>query len=149
MQRILIPLLAALIVLGGVFFLLSSRNKTSSPSLPTQTRETPSPQPSAAASPSGAMKEGAVKEFTVTGRNFSFNPSTLSINKGDKVRVTFKSEGGFHDFVIDEFSVRSKTVGTGLSDMLEFTADKTGTFKYYCSIGNHRAMGMEGTLTVQ
>ncbi len=26
---------------------------------------------------------------------------------------------------------------------------KAGEYKYYCAVGNHRAEGMEGTLTVQ
>jgi hypothetical protein len=43
----------------------------------------------------------------------------------------------------------AEQVGAGASDVVEFTADKAGTFEYYCSVGNHRAMGMKGTLTVK
>jgi uncharacterized cupredoxin-like copper-binding protein len=32
---------------------------------------------------------------------------------------------------------------------VQFVADKTGTFEFYCSVGNHRQMGMVGTLVVQ
>jgi len=90
----------------------------------------------------------AVKEFTVVGKNFSFAPSTLTVKKGDKVKITFSNTGGFHDFVIDEYNVRSKQGQSPFTDVLEFTANKAGSFEYYCSVGTHRQMGMKGTLTV-
>lgn len=91
---------------------------------------------------------GNVKTFTVTGKNFSFLPNTLSVKKGDTVRITFKNTDGFHDLVIDEFNARTKQMQAGGEETIEFVANKTGTFEYYCSVGAHRAMGMKGTLTV-
>lgn len=89
------------------------------------------------------------KELTVTGRNYSFSPSSLAVKKGDKVRIIFKNTEGFHDFKIDEFNVAAQKLQTGQEDAVEFTADKTGSFEYYCSVGNHRAMGMKGVLMVE
>jgi plastocyanin len=89
-----------------------------------------------------------VKELTVEGNNFSFVPATLSVKKGDTVRITFKNTGGFHDLVIDEFDVATKQLQGGAEETVQFVAYKTGTFEYYCSVGSHRAMGMVGTLTV-
>ncbi len=92
---------------------------------------------------------GATKEFTVTGQNFSFAPNTISVKKGDKVKITFKNANGNHDFRIDEFGVNSGIIKAGEQKTIEFTADKAGTFEYYCSVGTHRAMGMKGTLKVE
>jgi cytochrome c oxidase subunit 2 len=92
---------------------------------------------------------GAVKEFTITGQNFSFAPAVITVKKGDKVKITFKNAEGFHDFKIDEFNVATKQIQGGGEDTVEFTADKTGTFEYYCSVGKHRQMGMKGQLIVQ
>ncbi len=92
---------------------------------------------------------GGVKEFTVIGDNFSFVPSAITVKKGDKVKITFKNTEGFHNFVIDEFGVATKSVQAPDTEVLEFTADKTGTFQYYCAVGSHRAMGMWGTLKVE
>lgn len=92
---------------------------------------------------------GTTKEFTVTGSNFAFTPTTLTVNKGDHVKITFKNSGGFHDIVIDEFNVKSARINGGDSVTVEFDATKTGSFEYYCSVGNHRAMGMKGTLVVK
>ena len=93
--------------------------------------------------------EGEVKEFTVSGKNFSFTPSLIAVKKGDKVKITFKSSQGFHDFIIDEFGVATKQAQAPYEEILEFTADKVGSFEYYCSVGSHRAMGMKGTLKVE
>lgn len=93
--------------------------------------------------------DATVKTFTVTGSNFAFAPKTLSVNKGDTVKIIFKNSGGMHNFVLDEFGVRSAVIGSGQEATLQFIADKTGGFEYYCSVGEHRAMGMWGTLTVK
>lgn len=90
-----------------------------------------------------------VKEFTVMGDNFSYNPKTITVKKGDKVKITFKNTEGFHDFKIDEYGIATKQVNAPNTEVLEFTADKIGTFEYYCSVGSHRAMGMVGTLVVE
>ncbi len=90
-----------------------------------------------------------VKEFTVIGDNFAFAPKAMTVNKGDTVKIIFKNTQGFHDFVLDEFGVKSKQGQGPFEETLTFVADKTGSFEYYCSVGTHRQMGMKGTLTVK
>lgn len=90
----------------------------------------------------------AVKEFTVTGQDYSFMPSALSVKKGDRVKIIFKNIDGFHDFKIDEFDAATTRIRAGEQDIITFVADKAGSFEYYCSVGSHRQMGMKGTLTV-
>lgn len=62
-----------------------------------------------------------------------------------KVKVTVTK--GTHDFNIDEFNVHVETP-LDQEIVIEFTADKVGTFIYYCSKPGHRANGHWGTLTV-
>ena len=90
-----------------------------------------------------------LKVFTVEAKNYSFIPATITVKKGDKVKITLTGAEGLHDFKIDEFNVATKRITGGQTDSVEFTADKTGTFEYYCSVGNHRAMGMVGKITVE
>jgi plastocyanin len=99
--------------------------------------------------PSPSATIGAVKEFTVIGKNFAFEPSLITVKKGDRVKITFKNDVGFHDFVIDEFGAATKQTQAPTTEVIEFTANKTGTFEYYCSVGSHRTMGMKGTLVVK
>ncbi len=90
-----------------------------------------------------------VKEFEVSGNNFAFSPTEIIVNQGDTVRINFTNSGGFHDLVIDEFNARTKQLADGAKETIEFVADKTGTFEYYCSVGKHREMGMVGNLIVK
>ena len=92
--------------------------------------------------------DGEVKEFTVTGKNFSFAPSLITVKKGNRVKITFVNNEGFHDFKIDEYGVATKQAQAPTTEVLEFTADRVGSFEYYCSVGSHRAMGMKGILQV-
>ena len=96
---------------------------------------------------------GEVKTFSLEGANFKFTMNgvespNIVVNEGDKVRIELKSGQGFHDWVVDEFSATTPRVKDGESTFVEFTADKKGTFEYYCSVGEHRQMGMKGNLIV-
>ena len=96
---------------------------------------------------------GEVKTFSLEGANFKFTMNgvespNIVVNEGDKVRIELKSGQGFHDWVVDEFSATTPRVKDGESTFVEFTADKKGTFEYYCSVGEHRQMGMKGKLIV-
>jgi len=90
-----------------------------------------------------------VKEFVVTGTNFEFSLREIRVNEGDVVRIVFNNAGGLHDWSIDEFGVATKTISAGEQDVVEFIASKTGEFEYYCSVGNHRQLGMVGKLIIE
>lgn len=93
--------------------------------------------------------ENVVKEFSIDAVPFSFSPSTMVVNRGDTVKITLRNTNGTHDLKIDEFNVSTSILNTGQEQSITFVANKSGTFQYYCSVGNHRAMGMVGTLTVR
>ncbi|OGH94652.1 MAG: hypothetical protein A2538_04450 [Candidatus Magasanikbacteria bacterium RIFOXYD2_FULL_41_14] len=95
-----------------------------------------------------ATAEDAVT-FNVGGVNFAFAPKEIKVKKGQKVTVNFTSDMGFHDFVIDEFNVRTPQLKNPGTASVTFTADKVGTFEYYCSVGQHRVNGMVGNLIVE
>lgn len=119
-----------------------------SQTMKTQETITPSAPRETGSASSGAM-QNTTQKITVTGSNFTFSPKTLTVKKGQPVELTFKSSGGAHDFVIDEFNIKTQITPGGQSETVTFTPDKTGTFNYYCSVGNHRAMGMQGTIIVE
>lgn len=92
---------------------------------------------------------GEVKEFIVEGSKMKFEPNEMRVKKGDTVRVVYKNVEGFHDFVLDEFDVKTAQLEEGKEETVEFVADQAGSFEYYCSVGEHREMGMVGTLIVE
>lgn len=92
---------------------------------------------------------GQVKEFKVRAFQFGFDPNTIEVSLGDKVKIAAYSEDVPHGFAIAEYGIdlyldglREKTV--------EFIADKPGTFTFYCSIpcGNGHS-SMQGKLVVK
>lgn len=94
----------------------------------TETKETPAetPAPTPAPTPS-------VKEFTMTAKQWSFEPSTITVNKGDTVELTIKSIDVTHGFALPEFGI-NKNLKPGETVNVEFVADKTGTFSFFCSV---------------
>ncbi len=90
----------------------------------------------------------AVKEIVVENDGLSFVPNEIRVNQGDRIRLTFRNTGGFHDWVIDEFDAATNQITAGNSETVEFVADQAGEFEFYCSVGNHRARGMFGAFVV-
>ena len=101
----------------------------------------------------GMMEDDAMMEdisiFEVDASNFQFSVKEMRVKQGDRVRVVLSNVGGFHDWVIDEFNAFTPQIQLGEQAIVEFVADQKGTFEYYCSVGNHRAQGMVGTLIVE
>jgi|GEM_PF-1113411 len=97
----------------------------------------------------------SVKEFSLDSfmkmegetRVAGFSVKEIAVKKGDKVRIAINNISGVHDFKIDEFKISADTP-EGKTTIVEFTADKVGEFKYYCSKYNHRQIGQEGILKV-
>lgn len=96
-----------------------------------------------------------VKEFSMTSfvefvdgkPKPQYSKKEITVNKGDRVRIKVTVTGGTHDFKIDEFGVYADTrLNQELA--IEFIADKTGEFIYYCAKPGHRANGHWGTLKV-
>jgi len=98
---------------------------------------------------SGSSISPAVKEFTIEASNFSFSPSVITVDRGDTIKITFKNTDGYHDFKINELNVTAERISGGQEEIIQFMADKAGTFEYYCSVNTHKTMGMKGTLMVR
>jgi plastocyanin len=157
---ILIVVILAIAVAGGYYFGFGNQDETmntenTEDDQNVEATNTPTATPTTAGEESGDIKEeikeviGSVKEFTVVGTPFKFTPAEIRVKRGDKVKIIFKNDQGMHDFVIDELSVKTKVLQAGQSEVIEFTPNQAGTFEFYCSVGNHRQMGMVGKLIVE
>jgi plastocyanin len=99
--------------------------------------------------PTGAPSPVGVRGFTVEGSEFSFSPTSIAVNRGDRIRITFKNVGSVgHNFVIGDLNVSTAVIQPGDSATVEFTANTSGTFAFWCSVPGHREAGMEGQLIV-
>lgn len=102
----------------------------------------------------GDTGSAQAKTFKITAENYKFvmdgvdNPD-IRVKQGDRVRIELTITDGLHDWGVDEFNAKTEKVNAGRSTSVEFTTDKKGTFEYYCSVMQHRQMGMKGNLTVE
>ena len=81
--------------------------------------------------------------------NYGYSIKEITVKKGQTVRIEMNVTQGTHDWVVDEFDAKTAVVSSGRTASVIFTADTEGTFEYYCSVSNHRAQGMVGTLIVE
>lgn len=94
---------------------------------------------------------GEVKEFQMTAyyddQGIWYSLKEINVNKGDRVRIKATNIKGMHNFVIDEYDLMQE-LPLDEEVIIEFVADKTGQFTYYCAYPGHKNKGQWGTLTV-
>lgn len=148
-KNIVAVLIVVLVVLGVGWWIMTQSQKTASPA----PQVTPLPTISESASPESTTSAGMMgeaREIKVSGTDFAFTPTSITVKKGEKVKIVFKNNGKFpHNLTVDELRVETKTINPGQTDTVELTADKTGSFTMYCSVDAHRQKGMEGTVVIQ
>ncbi|MEE8168717.1 MAG: cupredoxin domain-containing protein [Candidatus Hydrothermarchaeales archaeon] len=74
-----------------------------------------------------------VKEIHVKLKRFTFTPEVIRVNEGDRVRLYLEGIDLQHGFYIDGYDI-GEEVGHIEIKVLEFVADKPGTFKTRCSV---------------
>jgi heme/copper-type cytochrome/quinol oxidase subunit 2 len=89
------------------------------------------------------------KTIDVTASRFEFEPATISVAQGDRVRLRLHSADRSHAFAIEAFRVAALIPRGGETISVEFAADRVGTFAFtcseYCGTGHSR---MKGSLIV-
>ena len=75
---------------------------------------------------------GQVKKFHVTAYDGKIAPSTLRVQKGDRVQITFVSKDGTYGIKFPDFDVTEK-VSQEKPAVVEFTPSHAGTFEFRCS----------------
>lgn len=88
-------------------------------------------------------------EVKMTAKKYVFTPDTITVKKGDHVRLLITALDHAHGFKIDAFHI-DKKLPKGEEVTVEFTADRAGTFPFECSVFcgmGHRKM--KGELIVE
>lgn len=89
-----------------------------------------------------------VTVIKLSGDKFRFSPDTITVKKGQPVRITLTSVDMPHNFAVDELGVQGEIFQPGQTGNTDFTPDKVGEFEFYCAVGQHRQKGMVGKLIV-
>jgi len=106
-------------------------------------------------------------EITVISSEWGFGPEAIILQLGQEIRLTLQNEGTIlHNFnvdglqvdVIEEISSGGFSgdddklfVGADSDDvgLLRFVPLEAGEYEFYCTIADHRQLGMEGRLVIQ
>ena len=96
-----------------------------------------------------AMAQTNPNEIKVTAKKYEFNPSTIKVKHGDHVRLVVTALDHDHGLKLEAFNI-DQLLKKGKAVIIEFTADKTGTFPFecshFCGLGHKR---MKGELVVE
>lgn len=107
-------------------------------------------------------------ELTVSAFEWGFEPQAIALAQGEEVRIVLQNDGSIlHNFKVEEQLsanvISSESTGPlsadedelfvgadgGQRGVLVFVPQGPGTFVFYCTIQNHRQLGMEGVLVVE
>jgi cytochrome c oxidase subunit 2 len=89
------------------------------------------------------------REIQVTAKKYEFDPTTITVKRGERVKLIITALDHDHGFNLEAFQI-DKLLKKGQATTIEFTADKTGTFPFHCS--HFCGMGhgkMKGQLVVE
>ena len=141
-QKFIIGVLVLVVILGGIYIFGAFSSN------PINTAGVIDNKPSDNQATLGTSATGAIKEFTMTAKQYEFDPNTITVNLGDTVILHITSEDVKHGIALPDFGV-SKDINPGEETTVEFVADKKGTFSFFCNVycgAGHREM--TGTLIV-
>jgi heme/copper-type cytochrome/quinol oxidase subunit 2 len=89
-----------------------------------------------------------MRELTIRASGCAFNPNLIEAWQGDRLRLTLVAEDGIYAFALDEYRL-SKQFSPGRNAIVEFLADRPGSFVFYNSLTRDtRCTGMRGELIV-
>jgi len=102
-----------------------------------------------AALAAGQATSSGYHEFTMSAKNYEFDPGVITVKKGEKVRLIITATDCEHEFKLDAFDIY-QVLKKGDTEIIEFTASKAGKFEFkssvYCGKGHGK---MKGRLVVE
>ena len=73
------------------------------------------------------------RTFSISAKRYAFSPNRIEIVQGDLVTIELKTEDIAHSLTIDDYRI-AKRISPGLPVKLEFRAERSGTFPFYCNL---------------
>lgn len=94
-----------------------------------------------------------VREITIESEGTGYDTENVEVEQGETVEFTFVNNGGSHDLRLEN-AEGEDTAGTNViseeeTETFTYTFEESEDYEFFCSVGSHRAQGMEGTITVQ
>ncbi len=135
-------IILAITILGILIWQQENKSSRVLPESKTTTNEMPTAKKT-------AETFDADQEFVITAKQWEFNPNTITVNEGDKVRLKITSTDVPHGFALPTFKI-NRRLEPGQEEIIEFIANKKGSFEFFCSVycgAGHK--NMRGTFIVE
>lgn len=93
---------------------------------------------------------GDVRTIEIEATEFTFEPSSIEVEQGETVRLKLVNAGNIsHNLHLHGVEAKTETVQAGNSDTIEFTAQDSGTVRFFCNVPGHKQAGMKGRVLVE
>lgn len=170
-----IAIIILLIIIGIYYYMRLGNNQNiyatptpSARSTPASTPDitrspTPTPSPTRASSPSSAPTRTpalsptstptvtpAPITYNIAATEFKYTPDTITAKPGQMIKIVFLNSGNTqHNITFENIGKSTQTISSGQTDTIQFAAPAAGTYTFFCSIDNHRNLGLTGKLIVR
>jgi heme/copper-type cytochrome/quinol oxidase subunit 2 len=89
-----------------------------------------------------------LESFDITAKDYEYSPSTITVKKGSRVRISVTAVDRTYGFAIMDYGV-NQLVSANQTIVVSFVAEKTGTFEIKNThITSGAARSMVGSLVV-
>ncbi len=104
-------------------------------------------------SPETSEQQEIDRTIELTGRlDNTYNTHEIDVEEGETIEFIYQHRGGQHDLVLEKNGERvagTEVLSTmGDSDSFTYTFEEEADYQFYCSVGTHRAQGMEGQINI-
>jgi cytochrome c oxidase subunit 2 len=81
----------------------------------------------------GSQSEPTERTFRIEASSYEFSPGVIRANPGDQVTIELTSMDVVHGLYLDGYGLEVDA-DPGQIEILTFTADRSGTFRFRCSV---------------
>ncbi len=98
-------------------------------------------------SPTAPNVESKFRSFDIVASEDIFKPSEIIVNEGDTVHVDFTAQDKEYDITFPSYGMK-QTAKAGETKILEFQANQSGSFLYYCESCGGEESSATGNIVV-
>jgi len=81
----------------------------------------------------GEANSPTARHIHIDAKSFAYAPSVITVNPGDQVTLELSAKDVVHGLYLDGYDL-NLVAGPGQTKALTFIADKSGTFRFRCSV---------------